>query len=73
MDKRKGNEKGKQLLWKYAGMGTQILLSLGMAAFAGYHADKWIGWQFPLLVWLAPLVFLVVLFLKIVKDTSGKE
>ncbi len=58
---------------RYAGLGGQLLVSLGIAVFAGYKGDKWIKISFPLLVWLLPLLVLVLIIYKLVKDTSNKN
>ncbi len=34
-------------LMKYAGLGAQIFVSLGIAVFAGYKGDKWLHFSFP--------------------------
>lgn len=60
-------------LVRYAGLGGQLLVSLGLAVFAGYKGDKWIKISFPLLVWLLPLVVLALIIYKLVKDTSKKN
>ncbi|MEO8721378.1 MAG: AtpZ/AtpI family protein [Ginsengibacter sp.] len=59
-------------LWRYAGMGTQFLVSIGLGIFIGIKLDKWLNFSFPLLVWLLPLFILTGLILKIIKDTSKK-
>jgi len=58
---------------RYAGLGSQILVSLGIAVFAGYKIDRWMKMPLPLLVWLLPLVVLVVMIYKLIKETSGKK
>lgn len=63
---------GNDLL-RYAGLGGQILVSLGLAVFAGYHADKWLRVPFPLLVWVLPLGVLGAMIYKLIKDTSKKD
>lgn len=60
-------------LMRYAGLGAQIFVSLGLAVFAGFRLDKWIGFSFPLLVWLLPFVVLGVMIYKLVKETSKKK
>ena len=70
---QKQNKNTSPLL-RYAGLGAQIFASLGIAVFIGYKADKWIGISMPLLVWLLPLLVLVVMIYKLVKDTrTGVE
>lgn len=58
---------------RYAGLGTQILVSLGLAVFAGYKLDKWLNLSFPLLVLLLPVVVLCMMIYKLIKETSRKK
>ena len=60
-------------LLRYAGLGGQILVSLGLAVFAGLKLDQWIGMPFPLLVWLLPLVVVSLMIVKLIKETSKKK
>ena len=54
---------------RYAGLGTQIFVTLGIAVFLGLKADKWFGISIPLLVWVLPLAMLVVIITKLIRDT----
>ncbi|MEO8117479.1 MAG: hypothetical protein ABI653_07495 [Bacteroidota bacterium] len=67
---RKNTDEGKKLLLKYASLGSQIFIGLGLAVVAGYYLDKWINVGFPLFVWAAPLCVLIVIFMSIIKDTT---
>jgi len=58
---------------RYAGLATQIFVSLGIAVFAGFKIDGWIGIKFPLLVWLLPFLVLGFTIYKLIKETSRKE
>lgn len=60
-------------LMRYAGLASQIFVSLGIAVFAGYKADKWTKVPFPLLVWLIPLVVLVMMIYKLIKETNKRK
>ena len=60
-------------LIKYAGMGMQFLASIAIGIFIGIKADNWFHFSFPLLVWLMPLLIIVGLTIKIIKDTSNKD
>jgi hypothetical protein len=57
---------------RYAGLGGQIFISLGIAVFAGYKADQWLNTPFPILIWLLPVIVLCIMIYKMVKDTSKK-
>lgn len=58
--------------FKYIGLATQLLAALGVAFFIGYKADAYIGWKFPVLMLLLPILVFIVLVWHIVKDTSKK-
>jgi hypothetical protein len=58
---------------RYAGLGAQIFVSLGIAVFAGYKTDKWLDTPFPLLVWLLPFLVLSLMIYKLIKETSKRK
>jgi hypothetical protein len=66
------NNSNKDLM-RYAGLATQIFVSLGIAVFIGIKADKWLTLTFPVLSWALPLLVLVGLIVKLVKETNGKR
>ena len=72
MSKQQKRSNNTDLL-RYAGLGTQIFVSLGIAVFAGYKADQWIDIPFPLLVWMLPFIILALMIYKLVKDTSKRK
>ncbi|RYZ22665.1 MAG: AtpZ/AtpI family protein [Chitinophagaceae bacterium] len=60
-------------LLRYAGLGAQIFVTIGLAVFAGLKLDKWLRISLPLLVWLLPLLAVSGLIYKLVKDTSKRK
>jgi hypothetical protein len=62
----------KKLLLQYAGFGIQLIAMLGIATYAGYWVDKKINIHIPLLVWLLPLLVLIYMIAKAIKDTNKK-
>jgi Na+/glutamate symporter len=60
-------------LLRYAGLATQIFVSLGIAMFIGIKTDKWMALSFPVFSWALPLLVLVGLIIKLIKETSGKK
>lgn len=72
---KKGEDRysNSRFLMKYASLGMQLLVSLGLSVFVGLKADKWLKISFPLLGWMLPLVILLVILYKVVKDTSSKK
>ncbi|WP_336518580.1 AtpZ/AtpI family protein [Pollutibacter soli] len=59
-----------KLLFRYAGLATQFLVSTGIAVFIGYKADRWLSIRFPVFVWLLPLIVIAITIYKVVRDTS---
>ena len=57
---------------RYAGLSGQLLVAIGLAVFIGYKADHWIN-TFTLFTSALPLLVLVAIFYKLVRDTSGKD
>ena len=69
IEKKPQNNK---LLYQYAGFAFQLMAGLGIAVFAGLKLDKWIHPPIPILTWLLPLLVLIAIIFKVVKDTSEK-
>jgi hypothetical protein len=65
--------KSRSDLMKYAGLGMQIFVSLGLAVFAGYKVDKWINMRFPVFVWVLPLIVLFLMIFKLIRETSKRS
>ena len=70
--KQRSNNNYSDLL-RYASMGSQIFVGLGLAVFVGLKADKWLKISAPLLVLILPVVVLVGIIYKIVKETSKQK
>ena len=69
----KNTVSNKKLLLQYASIGTQILAGLIVGVFAGKWIDEKLAFSFPLLIWLLPLIFIIGMIIKVVKDTSKNE
>jgi hypothetical protein len=58
---------------RYAGLTGQIAVGLGIAVYAGYKIDDRISISFPLFVWMLPLLVLIAIILKIIRQSSGRH
>lgn len=67
------DKSGNTQLWQYAGIGGQLLVSLGIGVFLGLKADEWLHFKIPLLVWILPLLILVAMIARLIKATSKKK
>jgi hypothetical protein len=73
MPQKQKQNKGTSELMRYAGLASQIFVSLGIAVFAGYKADQWLKVPIPLLVWILPLVVVCMIIYKLIKETSKRN
>ena len=58
---------------KYAGFAAQLTAALLAAVYAGYWVDKKTTLKFPLLIWLLPLLVIIAMIVKAIKDTSENK
>lgn len=72
MNNKSQPNNSSQDLVRNAGLGTQILVALGLAVFTGLKGDKWLHTS-PLLVCLLPLLILFVLFYKLMRETARRD
>ena len=73
MESKQRSNKNYSDLLRYASMGTQIFVALGLAVFVGLKVDKWLKISAPLLVLILPVIVLVGFIYKIVKETSKQK
>jgi len=65
-------DRRKELL-RYAGLSTEVFASVGVSVFLGVKADKWLHVPFPVLAWLLPLLVILLLIIKLLKETSKRK
>jgi hypothetical protein len=63
-------EKRPNSALRYAGLATQWMVMLLIAVWAGYKLDGVIGWKFPLLTVLLPLIALGIMLWQIIRETT---
>ena len=68
----RGKENRRELL-RYAGLSSEVFASVGISLFLGIKADKWLHVSFPLLSWGLPLLVIVLLIVKLIKESSKKK
>jgi uncharacterized membrane protein YjgN (DUF898 family) len=73
MESKQRSNKNYGDLLRYASMGTQIFVALGLAVFVGLKIDKWLKISAPLLVIVLPVIVLVGIIYKIVRETSKQK
>ena len=72
MNSRPPSNNNNRDLLRYASLGTQLLVSIGLAVFAGLKLDKWLH-TLPLLASVLPLLTLLVIFYKLMRETKPPD
>jgi hypothetical protein len=72
-DESNDNSRRRRELMRYAGLSTQVVVSIGVSVFLGMKADKGLKLSFPILSWALPLLVIVVLLVNLIKSGSGKK
>ncbi len=72
MNSKPTSNSNKSFLLRYASLGTQLLVAIGLAVFIGLKADKWLKTS-PLLACILPLLTLCGIFYKLMRDTARKD
>ncbi len=62
-----------KLLWRYAGLGFTFLAAISISLFIGNKLDGYIKTDFPVLVWILPLLFIISILIKVIKDSNTKK
>ncbi len=69
MSSKQPSNSNKQFFLRYASLGTQLIVALGLAVFIGLKADKWLN-TLPLLACVLPLLTLIGIFYKLMRETA---
>jgi hypothetical protein len=63
----------RDLLIKYGGLAMQWLLILLLTVFGGKKADQWLKFKKPVFTWLLPVMAIIGLLYKVIKDTKPSK
>ena len=58
---------------RYATMGTQMLVVIGLGVFGGYKLDQWLGMKFPVFTIVLSMVSIAAALYVYVKDLLKKR
>lgn len=67
------SNKGTREAMKYVGLGTQMLVLLGIAVWGGIELDKKTGFSFPLFVVLFPVIALFYALYSLIRSLNNKK
>jgi F0F1-type ATP synthase assembly protein I len=69
MNSKPPQDSNRRFLVRYAALGTQLLVAIGLSVFIGIKADGWLHTS-PLLACVLPLLTLFGIFYKLMKETA---
>jgi F0F1-type ATP synthase assembly protein I len=69
MNSKPPPDSNRRFLMRYAALGTQLLVAIGLSVFVGIKLDKWLHTS-PLLACVLPLLTLFGIFYKIMRETK---
>ncbi|OSZ77452.1 hypothetical protein CAP36_13795 [Chitinophagaceae bacterium IBVUCB2] len=72
MNNKPSPDSNKRFFLRYASLGTQLLVAIGLAVFIGLKTDNWLNTS-PLLACVLPLLVLSAIFYKLFRETSRKK
>jgi F0F1-type ATP synthase assembly protein I len=63
---------GNKFLLQYTGLAAQFIAGICVAGYAGLKADEYLKTKIPVFVWILPVIVIIAMLVKIIKDTSKK-
>ena len=60
-------------LLRYAGLSSEVMASIGISVFLGIKADEWLKLSFPVFSLSLPLLVIISLIVRLVKESSRKK
>ena len=69
----KKEPKKNNLLMQYLSFAWQLIAGIAIFVYLGMLADKGLKTSMPLLVWIFPLLVIIAMMVKVIRDTSNKK
>lgn len=70
---KKNQPDSRNAYMRYASMGTQMLVIIGLGVFGGYKLDKWLEWKVPVFTLVLSMLSVFVAIYLTVKDLIRKK
>lgn len=58
---------------RYAGLGSQMMATLGVMTWLGWFLDSKTAWTFPLFIIILPLIGLVIALWQLIKALNKQK
>jgi F0F1-type ATP synthase assembly protein I len=72
MNSKPPPDSNRRFLMRYAALGTQLLVAIGLSVFIGIKLDDWLHTS-PLLACVLPLLTLFGIFYILIRETSHRD
>jgi hypothetical protein len=63
----------KNIMQEYAGLSAQFAVGTAVTVYSGIWLDGKLGFHKPVFTWLLPLIFIIGMLYKIIKDNTTKK
>ena len=65
------NKKAPSPDWmRYMGLASQFFITIGIMLFIGWKIDDYFALKTPILVWVLPLISIIAILVKMIKETN---
>jgi uncharacterized membrane protein len=63
----------KNTLAQYGSLGMQLVVGLTLCVYGGLWLDKKIAIKTPIFIWLLPLILIISMIVKVIKETTNNS
>jgi F0F1-type ATP synthase assembly protein I len=58
---------------QYLSFAWQLIAGIAIFVYVGMLTDRWIKIKTPLFVWIFPLLVIIGMMIKVIRDTTNKK
>ena len=62
-----------KLVMQYLSFAWQLIAGIAIFVYLGSLVDKWMNIGTPLMIWIFPLLVIIGMMIKVIRDTSKKN
>jgi len=58
---------------QYLSFAWQLIAGIAIFVYLGMQVDKWMNTKTPLMVWIFPLLVIIAMMIKVIRDTTNRK
>ena len=58
---------------QYLSFAWQLIAGIAIFVYLGMQVDKWMNNKTPLMVWIFPLLVIIAMMIKVIRDTTNRK